>query len=183
MAPFDTSRMVTFWIPLQPIPSPDGGGGTGLLFADGSHSDFALPYWNGQGDGPEHSRLDARYSRTSHHMPLAVGDCTVHAGWTLHCAAWGGRGAETESSPPSKERYAYAITYVDAGAEVREDAAGAGGGGGGGDDEDAWSYRDWLADVPPRTRLSHHPSIPVVWPPWQGGEATDGFLPEGGMHK
>mmetsp|Transcript_17875 Transcript_17875/g.43001 ORF Transcript_17875/g.43001 Transcript_17875/m.43001 type:complete len:296 (-) Transcript_17875:346-1233(-) len=54
MAPFDTSRMITFWIPLRRVPSPEEGG-TGLLFADGSHSDFALPYWNGA-EGDEYDR-------------------------------------------------------------------------------------------------------------------------------
>ena len=51
MAPFDTSKMITFWVPLQNVPKPEKGG-TGLQFVDGSHSDFALPYWNGV-DGNE----------------------------------------------------------------------------------------------------------------------------------
>ena len=45
MAPFDTPNMITFWVPLQSVPTPKKGG-TGLRFVDGSHSDFALPYWN-----------------------------------------------------------------------------------------------------------------------------------------
>ena len=32
-APFDTSKMITFWIPLRRVPSPEEGG-TGLLFAN-----------------------------------------------------------------------------------------------------------------------------------------------------
>ena len=54
MAPFDTSKMITFWINLQPVPDQEVGG-TGLLFVDGSHADFALPYWNGN-DGHEYER-------------------------------------------------------------------------------------------------------------------------------
>ena len=48
MMPFDTSNVITFWIPLHSIPSIDDGG-TGLLFINKSHSDFSLPYWNGCG--------------------------------------------------------------------------------------------------------------------------------------
>jgi len=150
MAPFDTSKMITFWVPLQPIPSHEDGG-TGLIFADGSHSDFALPFWNGL-DGHEYERLEERYTKISHHMPLEVGDVTVHAGWTLHCA-----------DDAVDERYAYAVTYVDAAAEVREDAATTVNGEIRGDDEDKWSYMDWVGEVNPR-RLFRHPSVPVVWP-------------------
>ena len=40
MAPFDTSKMITFWIPLQAVPTPENGG-TGLLFVNYSHSDVS----------------------------------------------------------------------------------------------------------------------------------------------
>ena len=40
MSPFDTSRMITFWIPLQNVPTPEGGG-TGLHFVNYSHSDVS----------------------------------------------------------------------------------------------------------------------------------------------
>lgn len=40
MAPFDTSKMITFWIPLQKVPTPENGG-TGLLFVNHSHSDVS----------------------------------------------------------------------------------------------------------------------------------------------
>ena len=41
MAPFDTSKMITFWIPLQKVPTPENGG-TGLLFVNYSHSDVSF---------------------------------------------------------------------------------------------------------------------------------------------
>jgi hypothetical protein len=41
MAPFDTSKMITFWIPLQKVPTPENGG-TGLLFVNHSHSDVRV---------------------------------------------------------------------------------------------------------------------------------------------
>ena len=147
MAPFDTSKMITFWINLQPVPD-QALGGTGLIFADGSHADFALPYWNGV-DGHEYERLEERYSETSHHMPMKVGDCTVHAGWTLHCA-----------DEAIDERIAYAVTFVDAKTEVREDASASQSKG---DDEDRWSYSNWIDEVPPR-RMFRHPAVPIVWP-------------------
>jgi serine/threonine protein phosphatase PrpC/ectoine hydroxylase-related dioxygenase (phytanoyl-CoA dioxygenase family) len=147
MAPFDTSKIITFWINLQPVPDQEVGG-TGLVFADGSHADFALPYWNGI-DGREYERLEERYSETSHHMPMKVGDCTVHAGWTLHCA-----------DEAIDERIAYAVTFVDSKAEVREVAFASKSKG---DDEDKWSYSNWIEEVPPR-RVFRHPAVPIVWP-------------------
>ena len=104
MAPFDTSNMITFWIPLQDIPAD----GTGLVFVSKSHSDFALPYWNDVvdgADGAEFQRLDERYSggggggnrvAVCDYMPLTLGDVTVHAGWTLHCADGNGNGGSVD---------------------------------------------------------------------------------------
>lgn len=43
MAPFDSNQLITFWIPLQDVPS-HACGGTGLSFASGSHRDFSLLY-------------------------------------------------------------------------------------------------------------------------------------------
>ena len=93
-------------------------------------------------------------------MPMAVGDVTVHNGWTLHSAD----GAEFMEE--GEDRYAFSITYVDGNAEVREDALlesnqeeiktkG--------DMEDVWSYRSWVKDVEPRTPFQHA-LVPVVWP-------------------
>lgn len=154
MAPFDTSKMITFWVPLQNVPKPEKGG-TGLQFVDGSHSDFALPYWNGV-DGNEWDRLENRYDndRVSHHMPLEIGDVTVHNGWTLHCAD------STEYMEDGEDRYAFSITYVDGSAEVREDVLDASSKG---DNEDVWSFRSWVKDIKPRTRFLH-PQVPIVWP-------------------
>jgi hypothetical protein len=59
--PFDTSRMVSFLIPLQDVPRLEDGG-TGLLFADGNHSEVALPCRNGaDGGSDEHGWLEGRY--------------------------------------------------------------------------------------------------------------------------
>mmetsp|Transcript_12949 Transcript_12949/g.23457 ORF Transcript_12949/g.23457 Transcript_12949/m.23457 type:complete len:444 (-) Transcript_12949:41-1372(-) len=164
MAPFDTSNMITFWIPLQPIPKH----GTGLNFVDKSHSDFALPYWNHEEDiEGEYSQLDVRYGgdgAVRHYMPLNMGDVTVHSGWTLHSA----NGATVEGV----DRYALAITYVDARAEIRPDAASTllensnnAKSNGKGDNEDRWSFRPWITEVPARTSPFEHDLVPIVWPP------------------
>jgi hypothetical protein len=44
MAPFDTNSFITAWIPLRNIKG--GEEDSGLLFAAGSHRDFALPFWH-----------------------------------------------------------------------------------------------------------------------------------------
>jgi len=156
MSPFDTSAMITFWIPLQQVSIPEEGG-TGLLFVDSSHNDFALPYWNGV-EGNEYDRLENRYGDNddgiSHHMPFDVGDVTVHNGWTLHSAD------AAEFIEEGQDRYAFSVTYVDGRAEVREDILGDDVKG---DREDVWSFRDWVKDVFPRQQFSH-PSVPIVWP-------------------
>jgi hypothetical protein len=166
MAPFDTSKMISFWIPLQHVPLPEDGG-TGLLFVDGSHSDFALPFWNGV-EGNEYDRLENRYGEEAvrHHMPLEVGSVTCHNGWTLHCAD----SAEFYGED-AVDRFALSITYVDARAEVREDivssrmkesddaAAVAKG-----DNEDAWSFREWVGVVKPRISSFRNANVPIVWP-------------------
>lgn len=44
MAPFDTNSFITAWIPMRPISG--GEDDSGLVFAVGSHRDFALPFWH-----------------------------------------------------------------------------------------------------------------------------------------
>mmetsp|Transcript_30867 Transcript_30867/g.29717 ORF Transcript_30867/g.29717 Transcript_30867/m.29717 type:complete len:206 (-) Transcript_30867:83-700(-) len=169
MAPFDTSNMVTFWIPLQHIPEPKKGG-TGLLFVDKSHSDFALPYWNAF-DSKEYSRLDTRYGSEqmiNHHMPLNIGDLTAHAGWTLHCS----NENDYDGTSDQQERYALAVSFVDTKAEVRQeaqdikkldDAYGGNSKDSLGDNEDRWSFKSWVVEVKPRTYFEHD-LVPIVWP-------------------
>jgi Phytanoyl-CoA dioxygenase (PhyH) len=142
MAPFDTSLMVTAWIPLQNVMS------SGLVFASKSHADYSLLYWQQRttschGETSQHVDLSKRYTDVVDYMPLSLGDVTFHAGWTLHCADGG------------EERLALAITYVDAQAPIRSDLRD-------GDDEDAWSYRDWISDVPPGTCNWDHPLVPKL---------------------
>ena len=212
MMPFDSSNVITFWIPLHSIPSIDEGG-TGLLFINKSHSDFSLPYWNGRGteynadDDPHaggatgynaYENLTNRYGIQNvgddriidnnpgvvgHHMPLDPGDCTIHNGWTMHCANGNKKNMikkkNAESTSSFKTRYAIAVSYVDSHAEVREDVPGVGKNillqGKDkrrpnsrslpflGDSEDSASYVEWIGDVLPRTRFKHE-LTPDVWP-------------------
>jgi ectoine hydroxylase-related dioxygenase (phytanoyl-CoA dioxygenase family) len=169
MAPFDTSNMITFWIPLSYIPHPYSGG-TALYFVDKSHSDFALPFWNRvpKGDiggedydgyrvkyseSKEYERLEERYNSEKgikHYMPMNIGDCTVHSGWTLHSADDGSTMMEHQG-----DRYALAVTFVDAKAEIRDNLNMLG------HSEDSKSYDDWIVDVKPRTYFEH-PSVPII---------------------
>jgi hypothetical protein len=155
MAPFDTSHLITFWIPLQAVPED----GTALVFCSKSHSDFALPYWNSYKDSAENpdspwNRLEERYERDYSamnslvdYMPLDLGDMTAHSGWTLHCA---------NANTGKHDRLALAITYVDARAPVRVRTDE-------GDSEDVWSYQDWISQVPRGTSDWDHPLVPIVW--------------------
>lgn len=155
MAPFDTSHLITFWIPLQAVPED----GTALLFCSKSHSDFALPYWNSYKESETNhaspwNRLEERYESGYYgqdalvdYMPLALGDITVHSGWTLHCA---------NANSSKHDRLALAITYVDARAPVRLRTDE-------GDSEDVWSYQDWILQVPRGTPDWDHPLVPIVW--------------------
>ncbi|EKX45029.1 hypothetical protein GUITHDRAFT_58543, partial [Guillardia theta CCMP2712] len=97
-APLDTNGMVTCWIALSPVLDEDH---SPLLFASGSHRDFALPYWLYTCKGMQTSS-DRRYPRACH-APLLPGDATFHHGWILHGA------------PPNfsgKTRKAFALTYI-----------------------------------------------------------------------
>jgi hypothetical protein len=90
------------------------------------------------------------------YMPLQTCDVTAHAGWTLYCAD----GNIVTTDGQVQDRLALAITYVDARAVVREDALA----NSIGDNEDVWSYRDWVGELPSRTRYFVHKRVPIVWP-------------------
>lgn len=82
MTPWDTNKFITFWIPLTNIPKNTG---TALQFVDGSHTDFALNYFNTH-DKVDEMDLSERYKKVTDYGPMEVGDVTVHDGWVLHCA-------------------------------------------------------------------------------------------------
>ena len=121
-------------------------------------------------------------------MPLNIGDVTVHAGWTLHCA-------DPCSPNEVQDRLALAISFVDSRAPVRHDAQqsvrlllkknkqqqqqgnnskyiitqdldpATANNYGQADREDIWSYQDWVTEVPANSYEWDHPLVPILWPP------------------
>lgn len=139
-----------------------------LLHAAGSHSDFALPYWNSpeqQQDQQQNSwtawdYLEDRYPKDLvDYMPFQLGDLSVHSGWTLHCSSGGG----DDCGGSGDDRIALAVTFVDSDAEIRSDWQTKG------DNEDRWSYEEWCQHVKPRRKINHE-LVPVVWPPPDSSE-------------
>jgi Phytanoyl-CoA dioxygenase (PhyH) len=150
-----------------------------------SDSDSTSPWYNLEERYgiTQQEGVRSKFSNLVDYMPLSVGDVTAHSGWTLHCAN-GNKGYSNDqkprnNQPPShRDRLALAISYVDARAPVRPDAvavalpkkqANEHGGASNsleykGDNEDAWSFRDWVREVPPGVRNFVHPSVPIVWP-------------------
>ena len=159
MAPLDTNHFVTCWLPLQPVP-PEDEGGTGLIFASGSHRDVALHFWHG--DPSEEVDCSERGYSESVSQRLDVGDATWHHGWTLHCAApnfsprprralalsFFGDGDTRRGGPPTARRLK---------APRRKPHT-----------EDAESHAAWLPDVPPG-KPARHALLPLVWDGATGG--------------
>ena len=152
-SPLDANGMVTCWLALHAVPSPDDGG-SALVFAARSHRDLALAMYAVADEG---ERPDARYcygaerydGAIAHHGALAAGDATWHHGWCLHSASALDGGAR-------EERVALALTYVEDGARTL-DAAGLAMI----EDEDAPSYAGWLAECEPGAPIDH-PLLPLV---------------------
>lgn len=141
MAPFDTNAMITFWIPLHDIQTESS---SGLTYCSKSQADFALAYWH---ENVSEVALEERYDDPEsyvHYMPMNIGDVAFHAGWTLHCA-----------DPGWEDRLALAISFVDARAPVRISNKAY--------REDAWSYQDWITQVPTDTKEWEHPLVPILW--------------------
>jgi len=150
MAPFDTNSYVTAWIPMRPVVGTEDD--SGLLFASGSHRDFALPFWHDL----RQRGLDDRDYKIETPGKLELGDVTWHHGWTLHCA-----GAQPKGSKP---RMALAVAYFADGARLLPRKS---------DpsvykhmlhDEDAESYERWASTLPDGGVASHY-LLPLVYPP------------------
>ncbi|KAJ1471303.1 hypothetical protein T484DRAFT_1605381, partial [Baffinella frigidus] len=106
-APVDTNAMVTLWLPLSRVPAR-ADGGTGLMFARGSHRDMGgLWYPNLMSDD---AGIDARYGAPEDHGALEAGDATWHHGWVLHAAP--------ACAMPGGARYAFTATYMAADAKA-----------------------------------------------------------------
>eukprot|EP00802_Teleaulax_amphioxeia_P022285 Tamp_22717.p1 GENE.Tamp_22717~~Tamp_22717.p1 ORF type:complete len:182 (+),score=5.12 Tamp_22717:494-1039(+) len=147
--------MVTVWIALTEVTDIDH---SPLLFANGSHRDYALPYWYSVQGMSRHS--GRTYPLVSH-APLSPGDATMHHGWTIHGA------------PPNfsgRTRKAFAISYISEGSRrfrtigrrQRHDG------------EDAESYANWLPSIRPGAIIRHR-DVPLVWrDPAAGPQGVEG---------
>ncbi|CAG9466696.1 unnamed protein product [Pedinophyceae sp. YPF-701] len=157
MAPLDTHKLVTAWIPLRDV---SGEGDSGLIFAQGSHRDFALPFWYDLSAEP--------FDLASRGYPLgsvgrmAVGDVSWHDGWVLHAAP--------PQPPRSPVRAALAVSYFCDGAPTlaRDHPAFRGDRG---HAEDAESYAAWIDDVP-HGAPARHELLPLVHAPPLSQAAT-----------
>ncbi|KAG2486954.1 hypothetical protein HYH03_014451 [Edaphochlamys debaryana] len=174
MAPFDTNQFVTAWIPLRPVRGARAGSNgapadSGLIFAAGSHRDFALPFWHSM----EGRDLSDRGYPLKDQGPMECGDVSWHHGWTLHCAA-----PQPMGTPP---RLALSVCFFadgsrllarDSDPSVRPELL---------HDEDAESYAPWLsadglagrgAKALKPGAVAKHRLLPVVWPQ-EASEATN----------
>ena len=154
MAPLDTNSFVTCWLPIQAVPAEEDGG-SGLVFASGSHRDVSLHHWYTTAlepleDGEELDVSDRGYVES---LPgaLEVGDATWHHGWTLHTA---------NGNPLRHARVALAFSYFADGAKrlPREGSRRP-------HAEDAESYAAWTKGrgaVKPG-RPAAHRLLPLVW--------------------
>ncbi len=102
--PLDTNAFVTAWLPLRSLTRADSA----LAFASGSHRDFSLPYWHNEAGLAAGLAARGYAVEAPAAPPLALGDATWHAGWTLHCA-----GPQPAGAPP---RVALAASFFADGA-------------------------------------------------------------------
>ena len=98
MVPLDTNDYLTIWCPTSSLHSTDSA----LSFASRSHRDMSLGHWHLQ-----RNRVQQQQQQQQHHQSAAgmsstkgvqarhdnivsykyaLGDCSVHHGWTLHSA-------------------------------------------------------------------------------------------------
>lgn len=152
MTPFDGNKMVTCWIPLRSI--SDSEQDSGLIFAEGSHKDFALPFWHHL----DQACLESRGYSVVGPIDLQGGDASWHHGWIIHSA-----GPQPRDSLP---RGALAISFIADGTRIlqkesssvkremlKNDKYG----------EDRESYADWIGEIRPGG-LARHKLLPIVWP-------------------
>ncbi len=126
--PLDSDRTITLWLPLVDVPSDVGS----MTFASGSHrlGDLCGP---GISDDSETIFAEAVRERklpTASHGPLALGDATFHAGWTLHRAP---------PNPTGRHRPVMTVIYFADGTRVREPA----------DDLQRFDLAVWLKGLAP----------------------------------
>jgi len=170
LAPLDTNKFVTVWIPLTEIKKNT----TGLRFASGSHRDFSLGHW---WDKSQRSNWDLsdRYV-VEDYGAIPLGSASWHHGWVLHTASGvplinkkikrQNRAIPSTSSSKSWSlgRAAFAISYFSGDGDScvlprsqRKKRM---------DSEDSRSYSSWLKGIPDGMSIgidNPHPELPCVF--------------------
>ncbi len=82
--PLEDGRTITLWMPLADVPAEVGS----MTFASGSHrlGDLGARHISDASDAHFEAVVAERGLALETHGPLAAGDATFHAGWTLHRA-------------------------------------------------------------------------------------------------
>jgi len=146
MAPIDTNRFVTAWIPLHPVTEELAP----LYFASGSHRDFSGCYWRGR-QFLRDEDLSSRYQVQSY-SPLKMGDVTFHHGWTLH----GADGMDLACEP----RIAWTVSFFCEEStrllptRYWSDIP----------TEDRISYQKWIKEINTTGKSLDHPDLEIVFP-------------------
>ncbi len=107
--PLDTDRTITMWMPLVDVPPEVGT----MTFASGSHrlGDLAGPTISDDSESVFDTAVREAGLVPTTHGPLAAGDATFHAGWTLHRAS---------ANPTGADRPVMTVIWFADGARVTE---------------------------------------------------------------
>jgi hypothetical protein len=139
--------MVTCWIPLRPV--EEDAKDSGLIFAEGSHRDFALPFWH----HVEMACLESRGYKVVGPVGVEQCDSTWHSGWIIHAA-----GPQPLGSKP---RVAFSVSFIADGTRVlKKDNPSMKKGMN--HNEDYESYKPWIDDIR-GGGIASHKLLPVVF--------------------
>lgn len=139
--PLDADATITMWMPLVDV-GPEVGS---MTFATGSHrvGDLAGPVISDDSDVRFEAAVREHGFDLDSHGPLAAGDATFHAGWTLHRAP---------PNPTGEARPVMTVIWFADGTRVREPA----------DDYQRLDLRLWLKGSAPGEPAAG-PRNPLLW--------------------
>ena len=140
--PLEADGTVTMWLPLADVAVETGS----MTFASGSHllGDLGGPVISDESEARFADEVRDRSLRTATHGPLALGDATFHAGWTLHRAP---------PNPTASDRPVLTVIYFADGARVAQPA----------DDFQRFDLAVWLKGLAPGD-LAAGARNPLVYP-------------------
>jgi ectoine hydroxylase-related dioxygenase (phytanoyl-CoA dioxygenase family) len=140
--PLDTDRTITMWMPLVDVPAEVGT----MTFASGSHrlGDLRGPVISDDSEALFDRVVREKGLVSATHGPMAAGDATFHAGWTLHRAP---------ANPSAADRPVMTIIYFADGTRVAEPA----------DDFQRFDLAIWLKGHQPGDVIDGERN-PRLWP-------------------